>query len=33
MYVGIVVTAVTGVLFTLLVAAIGRRIAPWAEEH
>jgi sulfonate transport system permease protein len=32
MYVGIVVVAVSGALFTMLIAAIGRRIAPWAEQ-
>lgn len=32
MYVGIVVVAVAGALFTMLIAAIGRRIAPWAEQ-
>lgn len=32
MYVGIVVVAVSGALFTMLIATIGRRIAPWAEQ-
>jgi NitT/TauT family transport system permease protein/sulfonate transport system permease protein len=31
MYVGIVVVAVTGTAFTLLVSAVGRRLVPWAE--
>jgi NitT/TauT family transport system permease protein/sulfonate transport system permease protein len=32
MYVGIVVIAVCGALFTLLVTAIGRKLSPWARE-
>lgn len=32
MYVGIVVVAVTGAAFTLLVAAIGRKLAPWGSD-
>jgi ABC-type nitrate/sulfonate/bicarbonate transport system permease component len=31
MYVGIVIVAVLGAAFTLLIGAIGRRVAPWAE--
>lgn len=31
MYVGIVVVAILGAAFTLLIAALGRRIAPWAK--
>jgi ABC-type nitrate/sulfonate/bicarbonate transport system permease component len=31
MYVGIVVVAVLGTLFTMLIGIIGRRVAPWAE--
>jgi NitT/TauT family transport system permease protein/sulfonate transport system permease protein len=31
MYVGIVVVAVLGTMFTLLIGMIGRRVAPWAE--
>jgi ABC-type nitrate/sulfonate/bicarbonate transport system permease component len=33
MYVGIVVVSISGVLFTNLIVAIGRRVAPWAEEN
>lgn len=33
MYVGIVVVAVLGALFTLLVGAIGRRLTPWSHER
>jgi len=32
MYVGIVIVAVVGALFTMLVAAIGRRVARWAPD-
>lgn len=32
MYVGIVVVAVAGALFTMLVAAVGRRVARWAPD-
>lgn len=32
MYVGIVVVAVAGALFTMLVAAVGRRLTRWAPE-
>ena len=31
MYVGIVVVAVLGAIFTLAIAGIGRRLAPWSE--
>ena len=33
MYVGIVVVAVIGAVFTMLVGAIGRRVAPWSDGH
>ncbi len=33
MYVGIVVVAVLGALFTLLVGAVGRRLTPWSKER
>jgi sulfonate transport system permease protein len=33
MYVGIVVVAISGALLTSLVVAIGRWVAPWAEEN
>lgn len=32
MYVGIVVIAVVGAVFTLLVALVGRKLSPWARE-
>jgi ABC-type nitrate/sulfonate/bicarbonate transport system permease component len=32
MYVGIVIVAVSGALFTLAVASIGRRLTPWDEQ-
>jgi sulfonate transport system permease protein len=32
MYVGIVVVAVSGALFTMLIGFIGRKIAPWATQ-
>ena len=33
MYVGIAVVAVSGALFTMLIAAIGRRLTPWDTTH